>query len=230
MKVIAFFTQGPYEKEADLLERSLRANNIDYYIAGYPAEIDWHHAVALKPIFIDHCRKQFKGPLVSVDVDAFFHSNPSEFFDALTCDFAAHWFQGPSGGYDRSRNDDWFLSGTMYWGDTERARLLLTAWRLFNGAKQRDGAWEGGGQANLRDILDDSMAEGLEVVRLPGCYCYVHDKPWGYPDDEPRIIEHLIASRENKDQSKGRVNGAKRIRTIELKCTLPRKEDHANKR
>jgi len=215
MKVIAFHTGGRYEEEAELLGASLDRLCIDYHIAkieGFKG--DWDRAVALKPVFIAECRNAFKGPLVSVDVDCFFHEDPSDYFDSLKCDFSAHWFQGPSGGYDRERNDNWLLSGTMYWGDTLRARKLLRAWIHENNRKQALGDWKGGGQANLYDVLKMNKIDGLRVLRLPGRYCYVFDKPWAYPKGCVPVIEHLIASRENRGASKGKVC-AKRSKRIE---------------
>ena len=217
MKVVAFHTGGPYQKEANLLECSLRSCNIDYYIKKIPITCDWDRAVSLKPAFILECRKKFEGPLLFVDVDAVFHSNPSEYFDSLNCDFAAHWFQGPSSGYDRSRNDNYFLSGTMFWADSLNARLLLDAWLSLNKQKQALGIWEGGGQANLNAVIEASVVNGLRIVKLPGRYCYVFDKSWAYPEGEQVIIELLIASRENRGPSKGKVNLLRRKRIAVLR-------------
>jgi len=216
MKVIGFYTNDAYRKEYKRLKKSLDRFNIDYYIQHIPYEGDWNRSVAVKPIFVKGCRNMFRGGLLYVDVDAVFHEDCSEYFDNLDCDFAAHWFQGPKGGYRKDKNDNHFLSGTMYFADSRNARLLLYAWIHRNKMKQEEGNWQGGGQANLKEILDGEWVVDLEIVRLPGRYCYVFDKGFGYPEDEPKIIEHLIASRENRDKSKGKINKARQERIKEL--------------
>lgn len=221
MIVIGYHTGGAYKKEAKLLQASLAAHGIEHRIAHVKGlgEVDWHRGVALKAIVIQHFRKELRGPLLYVDVDAVFHSDPSPYFDTLagSVDFAAHWFQGPSGGYDRSRNDNQFLSGTLFFNDTHNARLLLAAWVHRNKIMRQVGIWEGCGQASLRDVLDEGLVPDLQVEKLSGRYCYVFDKPWAYPKDEPCIIEHLIASRENRDHSKGKTNAPRQARIAELR-------------
>jgi hypothetical protein len=219
MKVVAFHTGGPYREEADRLKKSLLKVGMDnFLIQEIPLNCDWHHAVSMKPIFLNEVRNRYPGGLLYIDVDAVVHENCSEYFDSLegTCDFAAHWFQGPSGGYDRKRNDNHFLSGTMYFADTMEARLLLKAWIVVNKGQQIQGNWKGGGQANLAGLLERRAVSNLRIHKLPGRYCYVFDKSWAYPENEPRIIEHLIASRENKDQSKGKINDPRRRRISEI--------------
>jgi hypothetical protein len=217
MIVIGFHTGGAYEREAELLKASLKKCGIFYHIKKIPETKTWHQAVSYKPLFISQMREKFKGALVSVDVDAVFHADPSEYFNSLKTDFGAHWFQGPSGGYDKTRNDDWMLSGTMFWGDTSGARKLLKAWREVNAIKQARGDYVGGGQANLRDLIEGEFGKSINVTRLPGEYCFVFDKPWAYPKDCKPVIEHTIASRENKDESKGKINQPRQERISELK-------------
>jgi len=229
MRVVAFHTGGKYSKEADRLLQSCHRLNIFPIVKEVSSQPDWDHAVAMKPMLLKWWRKILRGGLLYVDVDAVFHEDPTDYFDSLDCDFAAHWFQGPSSGYDRNRNDNQFLSGTMYFGDTERARLLLDEWLRVNVTRQANGNWKGGGQANLRDILERKTPlrfslSKLKVVQLPGRYCYVFDKPWAYPKWEPKIIEHLIASRENRGISKGKINLARRRRIAEIEKEWAKKK------
>jgi len=215
--VVSFFTGEPYRQEAARLERSLQAVQMPYYLREIPLRCEnWHRAVSLKPAYLHQCWHSLHTPLLYVDVDAVVHQNCEDYFNGLDCDFAAHWFQGPSGGYNRNRNDNWFLSGTMFFNTTPKANELLIAWLQVNKKKQTQGIWEGGGQANLAQVLLEKRVKDLRVHRLPGRYCYVFDKPWAYPEGEPRIIEHLIASRENKDSSKGKINSARRERIREI--------------
>ena len=162
----------------------------------------WYEATAYKSEFCSEMRALYAGPLVYVDVDAFVHANYEPYFQSLAAkqyDFGAHWFQGPAGGYDKTRNDDRMLSGTLFFGDTAGARQLLAAWCEINAAMKRSGCRQGGGQKNL---WFTTTCFPLKIAKLPGRYCYVFDKPWAYPKDEPRIIEHLIASRIHRDSIK----------------------------
>jgi hypothetical protein len=227
MIVVGYYTQGTaYEKDAARLRASLDHWGLAHEIVGVPPQPDWDHATALKPIVLFLLRQALAGPILYVDVDAVVHADCSKYFDGLDCDFAAHWFQGPSGGYDRSRNDDWLLSGTMYFADTGPARDLLLAWCELNCQRQQKGNWTGGGQGNLHELEADGwLAYCLKIVRLPGRYCYIFDKAWAYPEGEPIIIEHLIASRANRDPNK-RPENMKRDNATRLEriAELERKE------
>jgi len=214
MRVVGYWSGRAYYREAKLLVASLERVGIrDYWIKEYPPASDWDEGVALKAEFIAECFERFGGRFLYVDVDAVFHENPADYFDKLDCDFAAHWFQGPKYGYVR-RNDNWFLSGTMWWGSTEKARELLAAWRRRNAEKRAVGITEGAGQANLAEVIPH--VRGLNVVRLLGRYCYVWDKPWAYPPGEKPIIEHLVASRENRKRGCRRLHLGRRRRQAEL--------------
>ena len=217
MKVIAFHTGGRYVEEAALLKASLDRVKMDYFITEFNPVKDWDRAVAMKPRYIADCLKRFKEPLLMVDVDAFFHSNCDAYFDGIQSDFGVHYFQGPKGGYDQTRNDNHLLSGTTYWNNTPCARLLLAAWQLRNEEKQAKGNWEGGGQANLAEVLAEELVAGLKTHLLPGRFCWVFDKSWAYPKGCVPVIEHLIASRENRGMSVGTINESRQQRILELK-------------
>ena len=151
--------------------------------------------------------------MLYVDVDAVVHENCTEYYEQIDADFAAHWFQGPAGGY-ASRNDNLMLSGTVWFADNQASRALLTTWYMLNSLWRDRGLVQGGGQKNLWFTV--TCSKGLRIHDLPGRYCYVFDKPFGYPEGEPKIIEHLIASRENRGPSIGTVNEPRRQRMAEL--------------
>lgn len=217
--VVGYYTAGGiYEREAARLTASLLRVGMRHSVCRIPKAPDWDAAVAQKPVVLQIARDVLQGGMLYIDVDAVVHEDCSAYFDALEgrYDFAAHWFQGPSGGYDRTRNDDCFLSGTMWFGDTPQARALLEAWLECNALHVAAGELIGGGQANLCDVLTDGVVKGLRIHRLPGRYCWVFDKPWAYPAGEYPVIEHLIASRENRGASNGKVNRPRRERIAEL--------------
>ncbi len=224
LTVIGFYTRGtPYEADAARLKASLDRVGMDSSIIPIETQGDWDANVARKCSIIHAARQMVPGPLLYLDVDAVVHENCTEYFERLCragIDFAAHWFQGPEGGYDCNRNDDHFLSGTMLFGESSAAWELLGQWARENTRQIMRGNIQGQGQANLRTVLDEKRVAKLKVQRLPGRYCRVFDKPWAYPPDEPVIIEHLIASRENRGTSAGEINAARRKRIEEIDAGL----------
>ncbi len=219
MIVFAYYTaDGAYPEEADRLESSLRRVGMKHIVRPIPATGDWNKAVWQKPFQIRSCLTGWNEPVLYIDVDAVVHANCSSYFAALEpdYDFACHWFQGPAKGQDQTRNDNRLLSGTLWFNTTDRARRLLDIWCQTNRNKLAQGDETGGGQRNLWETYHTQFALGLRSHNLPGRYCYVFDKPWAYPKDEPKIIEHLIASRENRGESAGIVNEDRQQRIREI--------------
>ena len=223
MKVISFYTEGggsSYEREAEILRASLERFGIPHYIVPVKAWGDWYDHTAFKALFIAEMREREAGPLLWIDTDAIVHEDIAPYFNRLArdgYDFGAHYFAGPAKGYRLAevRAEGWrLLSGTTFWGDTDKARSLLRAWVGLNGVLQGEKVRQGGGQKNLWYLTTCFLKEGLRVARLPGRYCYVFDKPFGYPENEPRIIEHTIASRDHR--AKRRETPGRKARIEEL--------------
>lgn len=230
MRVIACYSiNTPYEEEAKILSASLRRVGMPHEITGFVSNGDWYDNTAYKARFIRDMRHQMKGPLLYVDVDAFFHENCEDYFNSLAgssvrlIDLGVHYFNGPAGGHDRSQvnpngEGTRLLSGTLYLGDTMPCRELLQMWCSMNAVLRDGGCKEGGGQKNLW-YLTTCMGPRLKIHRLPGRYCYVFDKPWAYHTTEPRIIEHTIASRDNRS-GVHKSTDARRRRKMELRSIL----------
>lgn len=221
MLTIAYYTEGTsYEAEAKLLKGSLNMAGMEHNVVGVPDGGDWYANTASKARFIYEQRMERRGPLLYIDVDAYVHQNVEAYFERLDrqgYDFGAHWFRGPAKGHDRSKMRTegwWMLSGTLFFGDTQGARDLLATWCRMNHLFRQSGIMEGGGQKNLWYLV--ACMTGLKAKRLPGRYCYVFDKPWAYPHDEPRLIEHTIASRDNRSGRK-RKNPSRGARMDELR-------------
>lgn len=208
MKIVAFYTRDtPYAVDARLLRASLERAGLDHSIVAVPDAGSWHTNTARKATFLLAQRRFHTGPLLYVDVDAFVHADPWPHVD-LSADFGAHFFAGPARGWVRTNvcpcvrggecdREHRLMSGTLYLGDTTGCRALLADWVSLNQARSAAGDPRGGGQRNLW-LAWDAMRDRLETARLPGRLCYVFDKPWAYPKGEPIIIEHTIASRENR--------------------------------
>jgi len=230
MIVVGYYTPGAYEREADLLRASLEAAGMKYELTGVGDRGGWYANTAFKAEFLRDARDRIHGPMVYVDVDAFVHQNCTGYFNTLglrRVDFGAHWFAGPAKGYDKTqvRRDArgrlvgwWMLSGTLYFGDRPGARELLRTWCDLNALWRDRGVHEGGGQKNLWYAV--SCMTDLRIERIPGRYCYVFDKPWGYPDGEPCIIEHTIASRDHRARERQTLPRAERKAQLRRKVGL----------
>jgi hypothetical protein len=145
------------------------------------------------------------------------------------------------------REEGWrLLSGTTWWGDTPKALQLASAWAQMNRTLAKEGILGGGGQKNLWYLMTCMEKLGLKVKKMPGRYTFVFDKPFAYPhlfrpprgsgrpicqlcnlgeqhkihdckEDEPRIIEHSIASRDHRDPTKTRKDPSRGKRIRELR-------------
>lgn len=228
MITVAFYSRKtPYEQEARLLQASLDRAGMRHRIKGYADRGDWYANTAFKPEAIREARNAVRGPMLYIDVDAFVHQNCDAYFDNLGAegvDFAVHWFAGPAKGHRRHdvcscihlkpcNRPHRLLSGTLFFGDTDGARRLLDDWIAFNRVFRERGLTQGGGQKNLWYLT--TCIEGLKTADLPGRYCYVFDKQWAYPRSEKPIIEHTIASRDNRSGSSNR-NAARGNRKAQL--------------
>lgn len=230
LTTIGFFSIGtPYEREAKTLAASLDRVGMKRLIVGFEDRGSWYENTAAKADLIREARHTLNGPLLYIDVDAFVHSNCAPYFEKLAAegyDFGVHYFAGPAKGknrndvcrcvrrgYGKCDKEHRLLSGTLFFGDTEGARRLCDAWVEKNAALRAEGITEGGGQKNLwRTTVE--IGDTLKIAKLPGRYCRVFDKDFAYPRKEPVVIEHTIASRENRDTV--RVNPGRRRRITEL--------------
>lgn len=231
MIVVACYSIGtPYEAEAELFRASLERVGVFHDVFGYEDRGGWHANTAFKAEFLRDVRSTWRGPLLYIDVDAFVHADCSAYFDALDADFGAHFFAGPAFGHNQGdvcaclrgqpcSREHRLLSGTLFFGDTDGARRLLDAWCRTNEERRAAGDPTGGGQRNLWNTWRAMQGE-IRTARLPGRYCYVFDKHFGYPAGEPVIIEHTIGSRDNRPHDDGRpkttTNAARAARKAEL--------------
>lgn len=225
--VIGCYTKDTsYEDEAELLAASLDQVGMRHRLTGYKSRGDWYDNTAHKARFLRAERSNRQGPLLYVDVDTFFHENCEAYFDGLADDghdFGAHWWRGPAKGHDWSRIRDrgwWMLSTVMFLGDTRRCRMLLDNWCALNRLWRQRGIREGGGQKNLWYTV--TCMDDLRVKRLPNRYNYIFDKSARVYPGEPCVIEHTIASRENRDRNKGRTDTKRQRKLLELRETLNR--------
>lgn len=205
----------PYEADAARLVASLQRFGIPHDVEGFADRGDWYANTAHKAEFIRGKRRRVRGPLLWLDADAVLHADVRPYFAGLVSDYdvAAHYFRSADGQQyqpDARR----LLSGTLWLNDTPAALRLCLAWCKLNDLLRGEGYEQGGGQKNLWYLT--TCHPRPRVHDLPGGYCYVFDKPWGYEPRTTPIIEHLIASRENRGPSKGTVHAGRQQRIAEL--------------
>ncbi len=170
---VSFFTSR-YTAHAAELVASLDAHGLPHDVRRIDADADWLRNVNRKAAFLLSMREAHPGlALVWLDADARVRAQPV-LFDALTCDFAAHWRHGRE-----------LLSGTTFWAPTDAAERLLLAWR--HRCEAHPDVWD---QVSLQHVIGE--IEGVRVDVLPASYTCVFDDP----KMGPPVIEHLQASRQ----------------------------------
>lgn len=230
LTVVAYYTRGTsYELEAALFRASVERLGLRPFIVARHDAGSWDANTAAKPSVIRAARRFHRGPILYVDVDAFVHEDPRPYLEPLVrdgVDFALHYFRGPAKGHDRSKVRDegwWPLTGTIFVNDSPGAYAVLDRWIHENNVRRIRGDESGGGQRNLQRVLPELEADpGVKLGRLPGELCFVFDKPWAYPPETEIVIEHTIASRENRDPKRSlrHLVEARQARIRELKAEL----------
>lgn len=180
---VAYYTvDTPYEEEIKKLITSLKKFNLPYDLQGVASLGSWQENTKFKAIFIQNMLfKHQNRPIVYVDADAVIRNYPL-LFDTLNCDIAVHYYD------DKRHAERELLSGTLYFGATEKAKKIVEFWRTVN--RQYPHQWE---QKNLALAL--RFMPDLTVVELPSTYCQIFDLMRGA---EEAVIEHFQASRRYK--------------------------------
>lgn len=145
---------------------------------------NWDKNTHYKPGFIREMLDKYPDQsIVYIDVDAEFLQYP-KLFDELHCDIAVHLLDHKQ--YRRIRTPPEILSGTIYFGNTERARDIITLWKEVCDANPT--MWD---QAALHQTL--GVPENY--YNLPPQYCIIHDY---MAEVKNKVIVHYAASREQK--------------------------------
>ncbi|NQU44862.1 hypothetical protein HQ520_16350 [bacterium] len=181
--VVVSFHTPEYEAESCKLRASLIPLGIEHDIRPVQSRGSWETNCQHKTEFIRDALDRHTGRSVLwLDADAKVHRYPYR-LDDLDCDFACHWRNKPGG--------DELLSGTMFWGNTAKARELLDLWQQAN--DHNPEAWD---QRTLQKIVHGWEINGGRMLRLPASYCTIFDTMRANGEDP--CIEHFQASRRLK--------------------------------
>ena len=181
---VNFHTTGRgYEEHATRLHESLDRIGCVYDLEAFDHAGNWNEAQALKPRFLQRkLDEHFPHPIVWIDADAIVAQRPSLFYQW------ADEQNGPDIGVNY-KDDEECLTGTVWLGNTQRARGLLARWVELQQAKPEE--WD---QRVLEGLLKQD--HDVRVGRLPATYCQIFDsmKHAGNP-----VIEHFQHSRKVKN-------------------------------
>ncbi len=181
--IVAFFTEGSfYEREKERMVRSAERIGLKVHATALPSAGSWVLNAGLKPGFLLEERTRLRGPLLYVDVDAVFHSNPWPELRGLDCDIAAYY-----------EADGSLVSATLLINDTPEAAHLLELWR--QGCLANPDMWD---QLVLQRIIAEDARRAqprFRVIRLPVSFCWIFDRVENEHVSEV-FIEQLQASRE----------------------------------
>lgn len=180
---VAFYTiDTPYEEEVKKLENSLKKFHLPYDIQGVPNLGSWQKNTQYKAVFLQEILNKYPDrAVVYLDADAVVQQYP-QLFDELDCDFAVHHYD------NKKLPTPELLSGTLYFGPTEKAKMLVKLWIETN--KKFPEIWD---QKNLDTTVQQMPT--LKLVELPPSYCLIFDL---MKDQGPAVIEHFQASRQFK--------------------------------
>lgn len=140
--IVSYYTVNtPYEQEAKEFEKSLKDNNITNYKI-YPKQSNgsWVANTMIKAETILNAMNEFNKPILWLDVDCRVKDS-LEYFNGLDTDVAIYYLTS-------KWNPHELLSGTIYFGNTDKARDILKKWIEVNKGHVN---WD---QKNLQKILD----------------------------------------------------------------------------
>jgi hypothetical protein len=172
--IVSFYTIGtPYEVMSARLRMSCMKLGLEHDFAAIWGRGSWNSNTAAKAELCRNAWERLGQPILWVDADAVFHSSP-ELLRGATEDVGVHKWKGK-----------YLATGTVFFNQTALAGRLLNEWvdRCADGDSD---------QAHFQQAWE-ALPE-LRTLWLPRSYCQIFDSP----RDEPAVIEHFQASRQNR--------------------------------
>ncbi len=180
--IVAYYTKGTgYEAQVKQLKTTLKRFNLENDVVGISDRGSWHKNTYYKPQFIKRMMNKYPDrSIVYVDADAKIRMNPV-LFNNFKYDFACY--------FHAQRKE--LLSGTLYFGNTKKARDLVDEWIKENKLHPKTNM----PQKNLRAVFDREK-DKIKWKALPVEYCMIFDSRSRYQASP--IIEHFQLSRQYK--------------------------------
>jgi hypothetical protein len=189
MKIISFHTEGPYEREAARLAKSIEVLGLtDILDMETIPEVNWYNATVYKSLFIKKMLLKHSCPVLCVDADAVFHKTPVPFFTEVQeqgfhfAMFKSHWWQ----------------TGTTWTDGSPEAIALLDQWmmnvletRLLQPDEVR------GDTPNFNEVMMGKEYDWFKALPSEFCWFDLLERTEERSDDV--VIEHLQASRDYRE-------------------------------
>jgi len=187
--IVCYYTKDTeYEKDMLNLKKSLDLFHLEYDLVGIPknehADLtgpdkfkNWNINSYRKAEFIRKMMDKYPSKsIIWIDADATVHQYPF-LFENIQEDMAVHY-----------RSEKELLSGTLFFKNNKKARLILDRWIEKNNESKNFLIKE---QRHLQTVLDE-LKDSVSVYRLPANYTQIFDimKNCGDP-----VILHHQASR-----------------------------------
>jgi len=176
MMIVSYYTPA-YAVDASRLVSSLDKFQLPYDVTPIDTLGSWSANTGHKAAFMQKMRERHTGPIVWLDADAEVMKYPLAFDVLDGCDIGVHF-----------RRDSELLSGTLYVGDTPKAREVLAAW--VRRCEECPNEWD---QRNLHAAL--GMVHGVKLHRLPAAYTCIFDADDMLKQGEPVILHHQASRR-----------------------------------
>jgi len=187
--VSAYTVNTPYEKEIEIFKKSIDLLEIkNYKIYPLVNSGSWEKNCQQKAVTILRAMEELNDSILWIDADAEIKEYPA-YFDDLGCDLSCYYFKS-------SWNPRELLSGTIYFGNTAKAKEVLWSWIKLN---QTNGVWD---QKNLQTVVDNRIDLDIKTF---GVQYIVIDGLGNYQDQSKVSIIHHQASRRVKKE----INGGK---------------------
>lgn len=198
LTVVSFHTgQEPYVSKSRRLAESCEKLDVPCWIGELPDRGTWIENVSMKAQFLLNTMYYLRHPLLWIDADGYLVRKPDILHQCLE-DFGVYakdrhkrtWKpigREPQTLPEAWPDTRWFLTGTMFFNNTELSHRLLSRWAEAARSRPRDYQ-----QLLLQEIVAN-MDPRPSILWLPETYCSIRGRA------KPPVVFHDLASCEIRD-------------------------------
>lgn len=193
--VVTFSTGSRrYERELGRLRASLKRFGLPHSHFEVPDKGQWGLNTLSKPLVLVQARREIRGPILYVDVDAIFHDFPRGLVNLVTGDLGVV-----------QHVDGSFLAGTIFLRDSPGALRFLelwseksaNVWREVGPPTVHDIPFELTDQSLMNEVISTEVSNRSIEVNLLGVeFALIHGPHRELLGEKGIFIEHLQASRD----------------------------------